>query len=124
MQNRKSNPYDTMVITRLHNTSFTLREFDATLNTFKRKVPDPSGITTLLIKHIPRNMKQYVLYIFYNAISAGYIPDNLKLAHIIVQYTVKPYRLISLLEIYGKILSKILSNRLFECLAIYDTIEH
>lgn len=116
----------------LHKTNFlpvTLREFDATLNTFKYKDPVPSGITALQIKHIPQNMKLYLLYIINNAISVGYFFWITNHSHTILipkpglQYIIRNYGPISRLEIHGKILGKTLDYRLVGHLTMHDTIK-
>ena len=64
-------------------------------------------------------MIKFLIYIFNHSISAGYVPDKLKHARIIFlqkgnksQYVIQNYRPISLLDVHGKILDKILNNRL------------
>ncbi|KAF2343613.1 Reverse transcriptase domain [Trinorchestia longiramus] len=72
-------------------------------------------------------MLQYLLYIFNNAISAGYFPIKLKHAIMIFlpkpstsQHEIKNYRPISLLDIHGKLLDKILTYRLTDHLTIHN----
>ena len=73
-------------------------------------------------------MKQYLLVIFNNVISAGYFPDSLKHAHVIfipkagTYHLAKNYRPISLLEIHGKLLGKILNNKLIWHLNTHDVM--
>ena len=100
-------------------------ELSETLRHFKQKAPGPTSITTLQLKNLPPNMFQYLLYIFNQYISAGYFPDSLKHARMIFipkgnksQYNTKKYRPISLLDIHGKQLEKILTNRLTRQLEI------
>ena len=123
-------PYNTGDLTRLHPVDFppiTIKELQRTLKTFKQKAPGPTGITTLQLKHLPKNMIHYLLYIFNHSISAGYFPDSLKHAIMIFlpkpntsQHQVQNYRPISLLDIHGKLLDKILNNRLYEHLSIHN----
>ena len=95
-------------------------EFKSVLKTFKDKAPGPSGITTQQLRHLPHNMTLSIVNIYNNALSAGYFPDQLKVAHMVLipkggapsQHNVKNYRPISLLDIHAKILDKILNTRL------------
>lgn len=115
-------PQNTGDITRFHNTNLppiTIRELTKTLHTFKQKAPGPTGITTLHLKNLPNNMLKFLLYIFNNALSAGYFPDSYKHAIMIFlpkgsssQHQVQNYRPISLLDVQGKLLDKILNQRL------------
>lgn len=116
-------PHDTGNLQRINQTEFppiSLEELDKTLQSFKQKAPGPTGITTAHIKHLPNNMKLFLLYIFNNAISAGYFPDSLKQAIMIFipksntsQHDIRNYRPISLLDVQGKLLDKILNARLY-----------
>lgn len=102
----------------------TIEELIQTLRTFKQKAPGPTGITTLQIKQLTVKMKYYLLNIFNHAISTGYFPDKLKHANIIFipkpnksPHLVQNYRPISLLDVHGKLLDKILNNRLYRHLS-------
>lgn len=97
----------------------TLGELHSTLCRFKQKAPGPTQITTLQLKHLPRNMYIYLLYIYNMSLSSGYFPDALKHAHMIFipkgntsQYNIINYRPISLLDIHSKLLDKILNTRI------------
>lgn len=116
-------PYETGNLQRLTDTCppITLREMTKTLSNFKQKAPGPTGITTLHLKNLPKNMKQYLLYIFNQSLSAGYFPDSFKIANMIFlpkpnsnQSQVQNYRPISLLDVQGKLLDKIINSRLTE----------
>lgn len=114
-------PFDTGNIERLNPQTcpeITLTELNNTINSFKQKTPGPTGITANHLKQLPPNMKHFLRYIFNNAISAGYFPDALKRAIMIFipkstgsQHDVKNYRPISLLDVQGKVLDKILNRR-------------
>lgn len=118
----KVTPQNTGDITRFNNTNLsaiTTRELKNTLSKFKQKAPGPTGITSLQLKNLPDNMVQYLLYIYNNALSAGYFPDSYKHAIMIFlpkantsQHLVKNYRPISLLDVQGKLFDKILNKRI------------
>ena len=97
----------------------TLNELTKTLGRFKQKAPGPTKITTIQLKKLPPTMTKYLLYIFNQSLSLGYFPDALKHANMIFipksnksQYNIINYRPISLLDIQGKLLDKILNTRL------------
>ena len=110
------------------------RELRTALATFKQKAPGPTGITTLHLRKLPINMRDYLRYIFNQAISAGYFPDTLKHANMIFipkgnqsQHNITNYRPISLLDVHGKLLDKILNTRLTSHLSthdLYNTRQH
>jgi hypothetical protein len=118
----KITPQNNGDTSRLSNTNLhliTVQELLKTLSKFKQKSPGPTGITTAQLKNLPNNMLRYLLYIYNNALSAGYFPDAYKHAIMIFlpkpktsQHLVQNYRPISLLDIQGKLFDKILNNRL------------
>ena len=114
-------PYDYADINRLTDEfpPISNKELLDTLKTFKQKAPGPSGITTLQLKNLPHNMIDTLITIFNMTISAGYFPDNFKIAEMIQipkdsGLHTKNFRPISLLETHGKLLDKILNNRFKE----------
>lgn len=107
----------------------TIDDLKSLIKRTKQKSPGPTGITTLHLKNLPLNMIHYLLYIFNQSLSAGYFPDKLKLATVIFipkpnksPYHVTNYRPISLLDIHGKILDRILKDRLYNRLEIDDKL--
>jgi len=105
----------------------TMTEFNDALKTMKQKAPGPSEITALQLKNLPLNMKQTLLDIFNNSIATGYFPDKLKYATMIFipktqtsQLHVQNFRPISLLDVEGKLLDKILNRRLTKYLDSND----
>ncbi|KAF2353521.1 Reverse transcriptase domain [Trinorchestia longiramus] len=123
-------PHETGDITRLNTPKFpaiTLQELKQALQTFSQKAPGHTKIMTHHLKQLPLNMLQYLLYIFNNAISAGYFPIKLKHAIMIFipkpstsQHEIKNYRPISLINIHRKLLDKILTYRPTDHLTIYN----
>ncbi|KAF2348383.1 Reverse transcriptase domain [Trinorchestia longiramus] len=123
-------PHETGEVTYLNTPQFpaiTLQELKQALQTFSQKAPGHTKITTHHLKQLPLNMHQYLLYIFNNTISAGYFPIKLKHAIIIFlpklstsQHEIKNYRPISLFDIHGKLLDKILTYRLTDHLTIHN----
>ena len=87
-----------------------------TLRRFKQKAP---GRDTIQLTTLPPSITKHLLYIFDNALSAGYFPDTLKHEHIFFisksntsQSNIKKYRPISLQDIQGKLFDRILNTRL------------
>ena len=95
-------------------------------NNSNKKPQDFSKITTLLLKNLLPNMVYYLIYIFNQSISAGYFSNSFKHARMIFipksnksQYSIQNYRPISLLDVQGKILDKIINNRLTRHLELH-----
>ena len=89
----------------------------------KDKAPGESGIRNSILEQIPPIATQKLKNIFDHSLSMGYFPDQIKNA--ILCFTPKPekdnkdpnnYRPISLLEVPGKILERILNDRLIRYL--------
>ena len=107
----------------------TTREFNKIIHQRKHKSPGPSGITAHDLQHLPfpANMISHLAFIYNLRLCLGYFPKSLKHAIMIFipkstlsQHHVQNHRPISLLEIHGKILDKILETRLNHHLALHD----
>lgn len=123
--------YDTGDISRLdiNFPPITIEELNTVLKRTKQKSPGPTKITSLQIKNLPPNMKNYLIYIMNQSISAGYFPTKLKQAIVIFipkpntsQHQVKNYRPISLLDTHSKLLDRILNNRLYNALIMQNKL--
>ena len=114
-------PYRTGDLSRLNNDfpSITLAELKTLIKIQKQKAPGENGITATHLKHLPTNMLKFLLYIFNMSLSMGYFPDSYKHAVMIFipkgetsQHKVENYRPISLLDVPGNLLDKIIYKRL------------
>lgn len=97
----------------------TNEELSCILKKLKQKAPGPLGITANQLKKLPNSMKLRFLRIINNCLSAGYFPNHLKMARIILlpknntaQASPSEFRPISLLDTHGKIFDTILNSRL------------
>lgn len=107
----------------------TIENLLTAIKRLKHRAPGPSGITAMQIKHLPLNLKNFLLYIYNQCLSAGYFPSRLKLATLVFipkgtssQSSVKNFRPISLLEVQAKILDRILKERLYNSLELKNKI--
>lgn len=101
----------------------TERELLHNLRKFKEKTPGLSGITKNVLINLPEKGINILLEIFNASLSAGYFPDDLKKTKMIFipkegkdNKEIINYRPISLLEVTGKLLEKILNARLLKYL--------
>ena len=85
----------------------------------KPKSPGPDGIRPKVIKNIANEIVEPLLHIFNLSICTGKVADDLKLAKVIPLYkkgeTYLPgnYRPISLLNVFDKLLERLMYNRLY-----------
>ena len=93
----------------------------------KHKAPGPNKITAHQLKNLPSNYRKLLLHIFNQSLSAGYFPDVYKKAEMILipksgtpGTSVKDKRPISLLNVDGKLLDKILNRRFTDYLEDND----
>lgn len=101
----------------------TIEELYHTIRKFKEKTPGLTGITKNMILYTPENIKLILIEIYNSSMAAGYFPDNLKIGKLIFipkqgkdNKRIENYRPITLLEITGKILEKIINNKLLKYL--------
>ena len=116
--------YETSDNTRLDGTLeisslITLTNIQETIKSFKNNTPGETQINKTILQHLPEKALAYIQILFNHAISMGYHPQKFKTAIIkfIPKANTNPtnpanYRPISLLEVTGKILEKIMNNRL------------
>jgi len=98
----------------------TPKEVNAVISSLRpRKAPGPDGITAPLLRNLPRRTLVYITMLFNACLLIGYFPTAWKTATTI--FLPKPgkdhrnpanYRPISLLNILGKVLEKIVARRL------------
>ncbi len=99
--------------------SISTEELRAAVSSAKETSPGSSGIGKTILMHLPRIALQRLSHIFSAALSAGYFPDGLKGA--VMRFIPKAgkspnqpanYRPISLLEVPGKMLERVVGRRL------------
>ena len=85
----------------------------------KNKAPGPSTINKTILQHLPPNMIHRLCTIFNASLACGHFPTLFKSATIVLipkpklsVHEVSSYRPISLLEVPGKILERVLNTRL------------
>ena len=112
-------PYDYGDLTRLNQTCppITTNDVKDKIKKMRHKAPGPNQLTALQLKQLPDNMTKYLTDIYNQTLSAGYFPDDYKQATMVLipkgtGATIKDRRPISLLNLDGKILDRILNDRL------------
>ena len=116
-------PYNTADITRLGtgtiDTTIAKEDVKYIIKALKTTSPGESGINKTILAHLPDAAIQRLTNIYNSTLSAGYFPDKWK--HAIIRlipkagqlsYEPQQYRPISLLEVPGKILERIINTRL------------
>ena len=94
----------------------------------KPKSPGPDGIRPKLIRNIADEIVDPLLYIFNLSISTGQVADDLKLAKVVPlykkgeKYLPGNYRPISLLNVFDKLLERIMYNRLYRHLQVNNVL--
>ena len=132
-------PYQYADETRLSNNSYltskiTIEEVKRIIKNMKNNAPGHSLISKLVLTHLPIEAINTLTAIYNTALSLGCLPILFKQAKIIMipkqnKQTTDPmnYRPISLLEVPGKILERIINNRLrthLETDNIYPDTQH
>ena len=132
-------PTDTIDLTTLDANNpltrpISLEEVSWAISTTKNKAPGPSKINKTILHHTPNSMRQRIQFIFNMALASGHWPRKFKHAHIrLITKPDKPPHLvtskrpISLLEVPGKLLEKIINKRLRDYLEdndIFDTRQY
>lgn len=120
-------PYDTADENRLNNINnpiteeITLDEIKFHIKRMKKTCPGESGINKTILRHLPEAAIARLHKIFNATVSAGYFPDKWKASTIrLIPKTGKSphqannYRPISLLEVPGKLLERIINRKLRE----------
>jgi hypothetical protein len=114
--------------------AITLAELEESLKKTKQKAPGNSGITKMHLTNLPPIAKLNLVKIFNTILSSGYYPKVWKEALMI--FLPKPgktplehinYRPISLLEVPGKLLEKIINRRLIKTIenrGLYNSRQH
>ena len=107
----------------------TIQEYQATINSMKDKAPGFSGIRRIHLTRAPLNITQAYLKIFNAFLSCGTFPLSFKRSTMIFipkqnNLNVTQQRPISLLEVPGKVLEKILYTRISTHFTMEDKITH
>lgn len=118
------NPYPSSDLSRITgreeiNSLITTREIKHAITSFKNNTPGESPINKLILKNLPDTALEILKNLFNHTMSTGYFPTKFKTG--IIKLIPKTntnhkdpinYRPISLLEVTGKILEKIINRRL------------
>lgn len=116
-------PYDNTDTSRLGtcalDTQITPEEVGNVIKNIKKSSPGQSGINKTILQALPDKAITRLTHIYNNTISAGYFPDTWKKAIVRLipkqgktPHKTENYRPISLLEVPGKILERIINSRL------------
>lgn len=117
-------PHELSDITRLSDDDFLIKPISNediinTIKKMKNTCPGISGINKTILRQLPIESISTLKHIFNASLSAGYFPDIFKIATLKLipkkskdPHQVVNYRPISLLEVPGKILEKIINSRL------------
>lgn len=128
--------YNVSDITRLSgedeiNTLISSNEIKSIIKTFKNNSPGESPITKAILTNLPDNALDRLKQIFNHSLSMGYFPNKFKTAIIkmipkgeTTQTDPNNYRPISLLDVTGKLLEKIVNKRLRNFLETKGKLPH
>lgn len=102
-----------------YNAPFSLTELEQVLSNIKPKAKGPNSITNNTLKHLAQNGKQFLLNIVNNSFINNCIPNELKMAKVIMipkkhndRHNPNNYRPISLTNTIVKIIEKLIKIRL------------
>lgn len=129
----RTTPYHSADNSRLNNIDnpmteeITMEEIKFLIKKIKKTCPGSSGINKTIMRNLPDTALKRLLDIYNATISAGYYPDKWKQATMRLipkqgknQHLACNYRPISLLEVPGKILERIVNRKLREHLEDHD----
>ena len=97
---------------------FTLEDVNTALKSFGEKAPGASWISKMYLIQAPKNIKQTLTMVYNVALALGYFPGRFKHVQVVMipkkpkAATVNEYRPISLLEVPGKVLERLLNDRM------------
>ena len=107
-----------------------LNEINKIINNLRNnKSPGPDNITSKLVKSIKNEILQPLAYLYNLSFTSGTVPNALKLAKVIPvfknkgdRFTVNNYRPISLLNVFDKIMEKLMYTRIYDYLSVNPTL--
>ena len=105
-------------------------QFSGVIGQMKDKAAGPSGISKRCLKELPKEMKKHFVIIFNASLSLGHMPACFKHAHVTWipkkkdAKSIDEFRPISLLEVPGKVLERIVNSRLIKYLEYNDILQN
>ena len=97
--------------------SFTLEDVNTAFKSFAEKAPGASRISKMYLTKAPGNIKQTLTTVYNVALALGHFPGRFKHTKVVMipkkpkVATVDDYRPISRLEVQGKVLERLLNDR-------------